>query len=64
MYGANMETIPDTVMDTVQTGEPRTNVPACLNQKSAKGSQRLALSISTEKKSGVVFLKVEEIKPA
>lgn len=54
-------TIRNTVMDTIQTGNPHYNVPAYLNQLAHGGSHRIELFISTEKKGGVVFLKIEKI---
>lgn len=57
-------TIRITVMDTVETGKSHRNVPAYLNQYSDCGSRHLILLISTEKKGGVVFLKIEEINEA
>jgi len=57
-------TIRKTVMDTMQTGMPHHGVPAYLNQHSESGSRSFDLIISTEKKGGVVFLKVEELNAA
>jgi len=54
-------TIRNTVMDTLETGEPHLKVPAYLNQHSDREPRRYVLLISTEKRGGVVFLKVEEM---
>jgi hypothetical protein len=53
--------IRNTVMDTVRTGKPHIREPAYLNQCSSRGSCRFKLLISTEKKGGVVFLRIEEM---
>lgn len=57
-------TIRNTVMDTVKTGKPHQKVPAYLKQHSDNGPHHIELLISTEKKGGVVFLKVDEINEA
>jgi hypothetical protein len=51
-------------MDTVQTGKVHRFVPAYLNPNSDIESHRFELLISTERKGGVVFLKVEEMNAA
>lgn len=51
-------TIRNTVMNTMKTGEPYENVQAFLNEKT---SNEMVLLISTEKKGGVVFLKVIDL---
>jgi hypothetical protein len=56
--------IRNTVMDTVQTGKVHRFVPAYLNPNSDIESHRFELLISTERKGGVVFLKVEEMNAA
>ena len=55
-------TIRNTVMDTVETGRSHAKVPAYLRQRTDDGAQRMRLLISTEKKGGIVFLEVDEIR--
>ncbi len=54
-------TIKNTVLDTIQTGKAHVRVPAFLEQHIDNGSRRMDLVISTEKKGGVVFLRVDTI---
>lgn len=56
--------IRNTAMDTVRTGKPHNHVPAFLQQHALGGVKRIGLLISTEKKGGIVFLKIDEIKGA
>ncbi|MBW1996949.1 MAG: hypothetical protein JRJ29_03175 [Deltaproteobacteria bacterium] len=55
-------TIRRTVMDTMETGMSHNRVPACLRKYSYDGSCQVELLISTEKKGGVVFLRIDELK--
>ena len=57
-------TIRNTVMATVKTGKPNRLVPAFLSQDFGDGSRRIDFLISTEKKGGVVFLKIDEMNEA
>jgi hypothetical protein len=53
--------IRNTVMDTWETGELHLRVPAYLQQSSGGVTTRLKFLISTQKKGGMVFLRIEEI---
>ena len=53
-----------TVMYTLETGKPRQRVRAYLNRYRERRPHRYDLIISTEKKGGVVLLKVEEMEAA
>ena len=57
-------TIKNTVLDTIKTGKNHEKVPAYLDQHVDDGSSRMDLAISTEKKGGVVFLRVDAINEA
>jgi len=57
-------TIRNTVMDTMYTGDSHEHVPAYLNRRVPNGTRQLELLISTEKKGGVVLLKIEHAKDA
>lgn len=52
--------IRQTVLDTMQTENPHTRVPATLNHLA--GSTRIDLLISTETHGNVVFLRIDELK--
>jgi len=54
-------TIRNTVMDTLKTGNPHDKVRAYLQRDMDGKSAKVPLFISTEKKGGVVFLKIDEI---
>jgi PAS domain-containing protein len=56
--------IRNTVMDTLQTGKSHRGVQAYLVQSDGSHSKKLCLTISAEKKGEIVFLSVDEIKPA
>ena len=55
-------TIKNTVLDTIKTGNHHERVPATLKQHDGSGSHDLDLLISTEKKGGVVFLRIDTIR--
>ena len=55
-------TIRNTVMETMKTGQPLQRVPAYLEQRLNSKSREIELLISTEKKSGLVFLRIEGMK--
>ena len=57
-------TIRNTVMDTWETGDLHLRVPAYLQQSAGGVTTRLKFLISTEKKGGMVFLRIEEIGAA
>jgi len=57
-------TIRNTVTDTWETGRTHSQVPAYLERSLEEGSAGLALLISTEKKGGLVFLRIEDIASA
>ncbi|MBN2145507.1 MAG: PAS domain-containing protein [Candidatus Aureabacteria bacterium] len=54
-------TIRRTVTKTYETSEPQYRIPAVLKYGSLKKSQNIHMLISTEKISGVVFIKVEYV---
>ena len=51
--------IRQSIDDTHKTGDAHKNVPAFLNHNDPEGTRKIDLLISTEKKSGVVFLTVK-----
>lgn len=57
-------TIKNTVVDTIQTGRSHERVPAVLQQHQAGGPREIDLLISTEMKAGIVFLKIDSLRPS
>ncbi len=54
-------TIRSSVMDTFESGESKLEVKAYLHRGKSDNSEKIDLSISTEKINGVVLLRIDEI---
>ncbi len=54
-------TIRSSVMDTFESGESKLEVKAYLHRGESDNSEKIDLSISTEKINGVVMLRIDEI---
>lgn len=55
--------IRNTVLDTARTGNVHRNVPAYLTPKQDFETHRIEMVISTEKRGGVVFLRIDDMQP-